>query len=102
MSPSCIAHDGVLEVGPHALRVGLDELHVLLGHRAQLGSGARGHLGADGVLQVGVEPLVVEGPVDHHPVGAALLGDGGNHGQLLARAAHGPRRRRLAARRNAG
>lgn len=135
--------------------VGLDELHVLLGGGAQLGLRAYRHLGADGVLEVGVEPLVrvelgavagqvehldvgdvlgqprldglavmhaqvvqdeedllaqpvavaderlkeldeplvVEGSVDDHPVGPALVGDGGDHRQLLARAAHGPRHR---------
>jgi hypothetical protein len=34
MSSGRIAHEGVLEVGPNPLRVGLDELHVLLGGRA--------------------------------------------------------------------
>ena len=42
------------------------------------------------------EALVVEGPVDDHPARLALVGDAGDHGQLLAHAAHGHRHRRLA------
>lgn len=42
------------------------------------------------------EALVIERPVDDHPAHLALVGDAGDHGQLLARAAHGHRHWRLA------
>jgi hypothetical protein len=59
MKPSRrVLDDRVLGVAANPVAIGCDELHVLIGRGAQLGLRADWHLGADGVLQVGIEPLV--------------------------------------------
>ena len=53
-----VLDDRVLKVGPDAILVRGDEVQVLIGSGTQLGFRAHRHLGADGLLEVGVEPLV--------------------------------------------
>ena len=57
-SSRCVLDDGVLEAGPDAVTIGRDEGHVLVGGGVQIGFGANGHLRADGLIQIGVGPLV--------------------------------------------
>jgi len=57
-SSGCVPGDSILDVAAGPVSIAGDELHVIVGRCPQPGFRADRYLGADSLLEVGVEPLV--------------------------------------------